>query len=142
MTRKIDIPHELNAGRIVKIRGVLTRASLSPQDFPTSADVTYDKENNKLIVLFQYEDGNEATNEHDSGAHVKIFVGRKTGRLFKLVVSGVSNPSEIPNIAIEAVVRIQGSQEKSDTDYPTMKGLNYTVAKAFLEKNKSELVAS
>lgn len=140
MTKKIKVPSELNVQRNVVIHGNLVRGSLSPLDVPTEATAEYNGEEKSFILKFSYPDPAgrpmerpELANESDN---VSIYVGKESGRLFRVEISGIEDKSQIPNIVIEAVIHVQKEATESAT-----KWLNFAMVKDFVDRKRSEIAA-
>lgn len=135
------IPAELNAQRTVNIRGLLVRAALSPFDFPMAADTEFDDGARQFMLRLHYAGPAEHERRYAEYDCVTLYVGEKSARLFRVVVRGIQDRTQIPNIMISAIIKIQKSVENADTGYPYMEWLNYQAVMEFLKKERASILS-
>lgn len=139
--RNYNVPAELNKTRTIQIRGLLVRAALSPFDFPNDAEAGFDEGAHEFMLKLNYLGPHEAEVFYTERKGVALYVGKRTKRLFRVVVKGVEDKSQIPRIAIEAIMQISEKIKDSEDGYPYMEQLNYQAAMEFLEQEGPHMVA-
>jgi hypothetical protein len=150
---KISVPAGLNHSREVVIDGVKLHAQLSPFDCPVEAETTFDSIEKTFTLELCYPDGaEELAVVVLKPADARFHVGRKSGRLFRLQLQSLYDPTTCWVWAAEALndaLRELDNREhpwlclqgKDDTlgrltpgegRWPAMQQLNYRVIRDFI----------
>ena len=118
---RITVPAELTHLRDLKIAGVWMHAQLSPFDFPIAAELDFYTTTHTCLLSFSYPDGEEELdaidhNPTEAYSHLAttLYVGQKSGRLFRILLGSITNLERLAPRAIEAVNTLRGSLSDGD----------------------------
>lgn len=124
MSVRIRVPSELNHPRDLKIAGVWLHAQLSPFDFPVAAKVDFYPATRTCLLSFSYPDGDEelddiAHDPTDAYSHLTttLYVGQKSGRLFRILLESITDSERFAPRAIEAVNTLRRSLSEGDPSW-------------------------
>lgn len=135
-------PDELNKPRREVIRGVDVEVAVAPQDVPETVGGGYDSSSRHFVIEFRYFSGDEPSVLEKQDGPVKLFVGKKTGRLYRIEIDAVRlNADEVKvSVLVRKVDEAIGRLAK----VPRLRFRqgNYQVAKEVVDQVSDRLLSS
>ncbi|MBW3538999.1 MAG: hypothetical protein KY476_01900 [Planctomycetes bacterium] len=144
---KVD-QERLNQPRQEEIAGVTVTVYFSPYDVPELVGGDYEEARSRFVVRFRYPGGPEPRRFEDQDGHVRLGIGRTTGRLHELEIDvaalkakAVQLKVNIANAAFEeAEAAIRRLRERPTSTTPSPASIpNYLAASGALAQQRDEV---
>lgn len=105
---------DINKPKNKKSNGVKVQVMISPSSVPSAVRSYIDEELGKLIVEFKYLSSSERLVSEMGSNDVEFFVGKNSGKIYKVVLSCDKIASEGGRFALEMIVDAEDSLDSNN----------------------------
>jgi hypothetical protein len=116
-------PNTLSSPQKREVRGVQINVLISPYDVPQGIRGSFDRDLNRFVIEFKYMDGEPTRKEH-ADKYLAAFVGKSSGRLYRIEVDVVSLKAsavelrlEVPKLLSNALADLAQSHHQRKDNY-------------------------